>query len=81
MVYSQVPTTVFTPLELGTVGLTEEQVRGLSSTPIPLLHHATPIYRISPLYYSTYPFFTTLVVLPAFLLYFILHLPPSTNPL
>ena len=26
MVYSQVPTTVFTPLELGTVGLTEEQV-------------------------------------------------------
>jgi pyruvate/2-oxoglutarate dehydrogenase complex dihydrolipoamide dehydrogenase (E3) component len=27
MVYTDVPTTVFTPLELGTVGLTEDQVR------------------------------------------------------
>ena len=58
MVYSQVPTTVFTPLELGTVGLTEEQVRGCTKPPPP---PPFPLYRISPLYYSTYPFFILLV--------------------
>ena len=49
MVYSDIPTTVFTPLELGTVGLTEEQVGAIDPFPTSILTSSfSPSHHIPP---------------------------------